>query len=38
MWMVEIEPATDGVNEAIDGMTNTVFVFVADWFPRENWL
>ena len=25
--------AIDGVNEAIASVTNTVFVFIADWFP-----
>jgi len=38
--MVELEPgvlaeaAIDGVNEAIVSVTDTVFVFVAGWFPR----
>ena len=27
------EAAIDGVNEAIVSVTNTVFVFVAGWFP-----
>jgi len=39
--MVELEPggtvlaeaAIDGVNETIVGVTNTVLVFVAGWFP-----
>jgi hypothetical protein len=27
------EVAIDGINETIDGMTNTAVVLIADWFP-----
>jgi hypothetical protein len=27
------EASIDGVNEAIDSITNTAVVLVADWFP-----
>ena len=27
------EAATDGANEAIDGVTNIALVLIADWFP-----
>ena len=32
------EAATDGANEAIDGVTNIALVLVADWFLEEKWL
>jgi len=29
----QLKMASNGHNEAIDGMTNTAVVLIADWFP-----